>query len=141
MKLKASNSTIDKAKEAERIAKGWLEKRGFRIEYWHEGKASKKPYDILAVKKQRGKLESWAIDVKTGKKPQINIKNFRDLIDMKEIEYKDRETNEIRKFKHNIIGYALVIGKDVFLFGYEKSRWIAIKAHKTIRKRYGLKKH
>gem|GEM_PF-3923951 len=36
MKLKASNSTIDKAKEAERIAKEWLEKRGFRIEYWHE---------------------------------------------------------------------------------------------------------
>jgi predicted RecB family endonuclease len=53
-----------KGKEAEKIAVEWLKKRGFTIHYWHKGKASNKPYDIIAEKGR----ERWAIDVKMGGK-------------------------------------------------------------------------
>lgn len=127
LKGKVDRKMMGKFKKSEKIAKEWMEARGFKIEYWHEGKASNKPYDILAVK---GK-EKWAIDVKSGKKTGINIKKFRELLDKKEIEYSNKETK--RKFRHNVIGYAIVIGKDVFLFGYNKYRWYATKAWKTIK--------
>ncbi len=119
-----------KGREAEKIAVEWLKKRGFIIHYWHKGRASNKPYDILAEKGR----ERWAIDVKTGEKTGINLKRFRELLEKKELEYMDEETKEKHKFRHNIIGYAIIIGKDVFLFGYNKYKWRAIKAWKTIRK-------
>lgn len=121
-----------KGKKAEKIAVRWLEKRGFTICYWHEGKASGEPFDILA---EKGK-ERWAIDVKTGRKTGINLERFKELIDKIEVEYCDKESNEKRKFRHNIVGYAIVDkNKDVFLFGYNKYKWRAIKAWETIKRK------
>ena len=120
-----------KGKEAEKIAVEWLKKRGFTIHYWHKGKASNKPYDILAEKGR----ERWAIDVKTGEKTGISLKRFRELLEKKEVEYTDEETKEKHKFRHNIIGYAIIIGEDTFLFGYNKYKWRATKAWKAIRKK------
>lgn len=69
--------------EAEELAKEWLEKiKKFKIEYWHEKKRSNKPYDIIAEKDGK----KWAIEVKSGISPPIKLKNFKHLLNKKNID-------------------------------------------------------
>lgn len=86
---------------AEEITKKWLEKKRFKIEDWHKNKRSNKPYDILAVK--NGKR--WAIEVKTGSAPQVKVKNFKQMINRKNID---------------MFGLVLVIDKCPYLLSYNK---------------------
>ncbi|MEM3641227.1 MAG: hypothetical protein QXH37_04840 [Candidatus Bathyarchaeia archaeon] len=101
--------------KAEKIAKKWLEKRGFNvIEAFsrpHSGH-----YDIKASKDG----EKWIIEVKTGKKPPLNIANFLKMINEKGF---------------HKIGLALVVSKDkVYLLEIKKTKIAAIKAWNTRRK-------
>ena len=111
----------EKYPKAEQRAKEWLEKiKGFKIEDWHKGKPSNKPYDILASK--RGKL--WAIEVKSGKKPTIKLSNFQKLLEMKNVD---------------MIGLILVINNYPHLLLYNKHTYFADKAWITINKKKEIK--
>lgn len=77
------NEIRKKYPKAEQQAKEYLEKiKRFKIEDWHKGKPPNKPYDILASKKGK----RWAIEVKSGSNPSINLKNFQKLLKMKNID-------------------------------------------------------
>jgi len=98
---KQREALADKGTKAEELVKNWLEKRNYRIDYWHKNKKSNKPYDIKASK---GK-EHWVIDVKTGLKPSVNISNI------------EKNLGEIG---YNKIGLALVRKNIVYLFEFKK---------------------
>ena len=72
------NKMIKDFKQAEEIAVNWLRDKGYKILYWHKGRASNKPYDILA---EKGKLR-WIIEVKSGKNPSISLDNFDKLLEL-----------------------------------------------------------
>lgn len=98
------NENKRKGKIAEKIAHDWLQKRNFHIGHWNEGKASRLPYDIICYKGKDG----YAIDVKSGKKPTINLLSFHNLLNKKIKDIRE----EIRK-EHlkaiNKIGYIFVL--------------------------------
>ena len=103
--------------KAEQQAKEWLEKiKKFKIEDWHKGKPSNKPYDILASKSRK----QWAIEVKSGSNPSINLKSFQKLLEMKNID---------------MIGFIFVVNRYPHLLTYNKHKYFAEKAWVTRRKR------
>jgi len=103
---------IEDFKLAEEIAVNWLKDKGYRILYWHERRASNKPYDILA---EKGNLR-WIIDVKSGKDPSINLENFAKLLEIKNIEIPE----ENRTFTPNRIGYIFIVDGEPFLLEYNR---------------------
>jgi Holliday junction resolvase-like predicted endonuclease len=58
---------------AEKLVVRWLKKQGYTILDSHKGKLRPKPYDIKAAIGG----EKWIIDVKTGKKPGVNIDSIK----------------------------------------------------------------
>jgi Holliday junction resolvase-like predicted endonuclease len=99
-------------RKGERIAKRWLEERGFKIEdsfsYAHSDY-----YDILASKNG----EKWIIEVKTGKNPKLNVPNFLKMVDTKGF---------------HKIGLAIVVSKnEVYLLEIKKTKIAAFKAWNT----------
>lgn len=109
-----------KGKIAEKRAKAWLESKEFTVDYWHEGKASNKPYDIIC---HSGK-HKYAIDVKTGKNPSVSLKNFNNLLN-KSIADIRLETKNSNLKKITRIGYIFVIGSKCYLLEYNKMKHIA----------------
>ncbi len=107
----------EKGTEAEMKVTQWLRKRGYHIRYWHEGKKSNLPYDILAIKGN----ERWIIDVKTGNKPSVNISNIEKIL------------NDRKLKRYNKIGLALVSDKYPwpYLFEYKKMSQDGFKASLT----------
>jgi hypothetical protein len=87
---------------AEMEVEKWLKKKGYTVDYSHEGKKSNLPYDILATK---GKAR-WVIDVKSGNKPLVKIENPRRMI---------YETPG-----YNKIGLAFVGQDYIYLFEFRK---------------------
>ena len=108
-------------KRAESLVRKWLIKKGFKIIESHKGKNSNKPYDIIAKKRIKGINRIWAIDVKSGKNPQISLINFQKLL----------ENPEIKEKKVNMIAYALVINEKPYLLEYSKWSHFGDKAYKT----------
>ena len=94
----------------ERVAKEWLEERGFTIEEWFS-KAHTGFYDIKASK---GK-EKWIIEVKTGLNPKLNVNNLLKMTDEKNI---------------NKIGLAIVAKEEVILLEIGKQQIAAMRAWK-----------
>ena len=111
----------NKGSKAEELVKMWLEKKGYKIDYWHQNRKSNKPYDIKASK---GK-ERWVIDVKTGSKPSVNISNIE---------------KNMREKGYNKIGLALVRDKVVYLFEFRKMSEAGRKAAITRKAKRAAKK-
>ena len=102
--------------KAEGLVKRWLEqKKAFKVLYWHQGKRSNKPYDMLALKNKR----RWAIEVKTGAAPPIKLGNFQKLLEMRKID---------------MIGLVLVVNDYPYLLSYNKRTWRGEKAWSRKRK-------
>lgn len=102
---------------AEKLVVRWLKSQGYTILDSHRGKLSPKPYDIMAAKAG----ERWIIDVKTGKKPGVNIDSIEKML-------------RVRGFKH--IGLAFVRGRhvdsaNVYLFELNKQSLAGHKAART----------
>jgi len=108
------------AKKAERKAKRWLESNGFTVAYWHKGKASNKPYDIICYKGRDG----YVIDVKTGKNPSVSLYNFNTLLN-KSIEEIRSDTHNKHLKPINRIGYIFVINNECYLLEYNRQKYIA----------------
>lgn len=116
MRTQEQNEASDKGTKAESYCVKWLEKRGFHIVEWHEGKKSNLHYDIKATKGN----ERWVIDVKTGKEPATKIPNFEKML---------------KEEGYNRVGLALVSGKHVYLLQYRKMSHAGDLAAETRRKR------
>jgi hypothetical protein len=107
-------------KDEERV-KIWLEKKGFKIEDWHNLKRSNKPYDIIAQKGNK----RWVIEVKGGKTPPIKLANFKKMLTMKNI---------------NMVGLALVIERHPYLLSFNRRTYSSENAWKTIKRRKAARK-
>ena len=116
----------EKGTEAEKKVVQWLRKRGYDIRYWHDGKKSNLPYDILAIKGN----ERWVIDVKTGNKPSVNISNI------------EKNLNDVKLKRYNKIGLALVSDKYPwpYLFEYKKMSQAGYLASRTKKRRNAARK-
>ncbi len=100
---------------AEKAVTRWLQRRGFEIiESFNKHHAG--PYDIKARKGNN----RWIIEVKSGKRPPINIENFRKMLD------------ESRGY--NKIGLAILRKNQVHLLEYNKMSYAGLKAAETKRK-------
>ena len=113
---------------AELIAEEWLKRRRFCILYSPKGKPSNKPYDIIA---ERGS-EKWVIDVKTGQNPSISLRNFKRLLEIKDIKIPGR--NET--ITPNRVGYIFVVDDEPFLLEYNKRKYYAREAVKTRKRKH-----
>jgi hypothetical protein len=116
MRTQKQREASDKGTEAEKFVVRWLGKRGFHIDYSHEGKKSNLPYDIKATKRK----ERWVIDVKSGKAPFVKIPNFAKMLEEE---------------GYNRVGLALVEGRRVYLLQYRKMSLAGEKAAETRRRR------
>jgi hypothetical protein len=119
---KQKNALGSQGTIAEMKVENWLRKKGYTIDYSHEGKKSSKPYDIPATK---GKAK-WVIDVKSGDKPLVKIRNIEKMI---------YETP-----KYNKIGFAFVGNDYIYLLEFKKWSKYGDDAAKTRKRRAAGKK-
>lgn len=114
--------------KGEECALKWLENRKFKIIYSHGGKASNKPYDIICSKDNK----YYALDVKSGKSPQISLTSLKKLLNKDIAEYR-KETKKPDLKKIDNIGYIFVVDNKCLLFDFRKQSYKAYKAWDTIR--------
>lgn len=111
-RTQAQKDAAKKGKKAEKVARKWLNKHGFKCE---RKTNNKDPCDIIARKKRK----LWAIEVKTGStRPGINLNKFHEM-------YEER--------RYDVLGLALVIKNEVFLLQLVKASHAAFKAWETMR--------
>lgn len=124
--------------KAENIAKIWLEsKKKYKIEFWHEGKASNLPFDIICSKNE----EIYAFDVKGGINPKLALKSFKKLLSLKKEDFVESTKHYRHKYDLGDIkkpvkfGYIFVIEDECVILLTETNPIIAYKAWKTINKK------